>query len=447
MPKTRPPSPPEFAKVQTELDEHNGSERVLTKVLKQRVQNEKDLIRVCKIDTKEWYITKWECGVHEGFNVPRATRSSEFEGWVRPKTKPVITQLFKVKAWMVRADVHRLRGPEGKAEYLKQLREILSASDRFKFPAHPPFKLPAPAVNEPEIAVALSSDLHLTETVRPDDANGINFYNSIVGANRLWEHAQKLKSILSRHMNLYPLEFLWLLMLGDNISGTIHDEYIATNDLSDPAAVILCTRLYAMFVAELKALGIPIEIDAIHGNHPRLTPKVPTKRQARTNMDWQIYEHLTDHFKNDDQVKFNIVTSQIGMRKVYCWNYVFEHGMQVGSGKEEGFEDRIRALFDDPTFREATGYTGPSFDQIVIGNMHKPKFLERTVVNGSYIGQNELGQSWRMKPIRAQQLLWGVTKKYPRTWQYAIDLTDIKHERTENPFSAYTEWFLKKHGR
>lgn len=143
----------------------------------------------------------------------------------------------------------------------------------------------------------------------------------------------------------------------------------------------------------------------------------------------------------------NITTSQIGTKRLYDWNYVFEHGIDVKNGREEDFEDRVRALFDDPTFREATGYSGSAFDQIIIGNMHKPKFLERTVVNGSYIGQNELGQSWRLKPIRAQQLMWGVSQRHVRTWQYAVDLTHVKTAEATNPFSEYAAWFMKKHGQ
>jgi hypothetical protein len=202
-----------------------------------------------------------------------------------------------------------------------------------------------------------------------------------------------------------------------------------------------------MFYSELKSLGWPIEIDTIVGNHPRMTAKMPTKRQAHTNLDWVIYETLADRFAKDEQVKVNIHTSQIGMRRLYGWNYVFEHGIDVQNGKEEALEDRIRAMFDDATFRQAAGLKGASFDQIVIGNLHKPKFLERTIVNGALTGQNELGQSWRLKPIKACQVMWGVSKRHQRTWEYVIDVTHVTSDKPTNPFSEYCTWFLKKHGK
>lgn len=421
-----------------------GDTAIATKLVHERVRSLEDLIRVCQIDTRVWHVERWLCNKWDMGSMPRAVGSGN--EWSRRHTKPMVTELFQVKAWLVDANVKKLTGRNNKAEFLKQFREIL-ADDSFSFPSRPVQKITPVNKQDIEIAVVPSSDLHLSETVRPDDANGVNVYNTIIAANRLWEHAQKVKSIMARHMSLYTIQQIWVPLLGDVISGTVHEEFVPTNDLSDPAAVILGARLCAMFLQELRGLGIPVKVDCVHGNHARLTPKMPTKRQARTNMDWQIYEILADRFRTDDQIEINITTSQIGLRKLFDWNYLFEHGVGVRNGKEEDFEDRLRALFDDPVYRQATGYSGASFDQVVIGNLHKPKFLERTVVNGSYIGQNELGQSWRLKPIRAQQLMWGVSKRHPRTWQYQLDLTDIKSESADNPFSEYAAWFMGKHGQ
>ena len=381
--------------------------------------------------TTEWVDTK------DGRRVPMFVRDSK---------EIVVEPLFQVKAWLIKKEVKKLQSPDSKVEFLRQFRELL-AEDDFEFKTKPVRAVRADDANHVETAVVLCSDLHLSETIRPDDANGVNFYNSIVAANRLWSHAQKVRSIIARHQSLYRIDKIWCPLLGDIVNGSIHGEFLITNDLTDPATVILGARLLRMFYEELRGLGLQIEIDAVHGNHARLTPKVPTKRQAHTNLDWTIYEMLADAFTHDDQVDMKITTAQIGMKKLFGWNYVFEHGIDVKNGREEDFEDRVRALFDDPTYREATGYQGAAFDQIIIGNLHKSKFLERTVVNGSYVGQNELGMSWRLKPIRAQQLMWGVTEKHPRTWQYAVDLTDIRSDRPDNPFSEYAAWFVEKHGK
>lgn len=347
-----------------------------------------------------------------------------------------------------------LRRGAGYDEFIEDLRDILEAESHYKGKLiyTPPSKIKV--VNpfdkdHKETATLALSDLHLTENVKWEDSNGINVYNSIIASNRLYVLAQKVKSILGRHMAMYTLEEMVIFLLGDIINGTIHPEMLRTNDLTNEAAVILAARLLKMFLQEIGTLNLKTRVLAKHGNHPRTSLKMPTKSQATTNYDWVVYEMLRDIIDSDptlrDQFSMTVETGQISHAKIYDWNYVYEHGIDVKSGAEESFEDRVRALFDDPVYRQATGYKGPAFDQIVIGNMHKPKFLERTIVNGSITGQNELGQSWRLKPIRAQQLMWGVCESQVRTFQYQLDLTDMKSDKVLNPFSEYTKWFVNKY--
>lgn len=298
-----------------------------------------------------------------------------------------------------------------------------------------------------EIATAIISDLHLSERVRRQESNNINVYSSMVAANRMWEHTQTVKQILSLHKSLYKLDKLWLPILGDMINGSIHPELALTNDLTDPAATVLASRLLAMEVEELMGLGLPMQADCIVGNHPRLTLKMPTKRMAHLSFDWVVYEMLADQFKKNDQIDITVHTGQIALVQQYGWRFALEHGIDVSSGAEEALEDRIRALFDDPTYRQATGLTGASFDMILMGNMHKSKVLERTRVNGCFTGQNELGMSWRLKPIKAIQQLFGTSEKHLNTWSYDLDLTHITSEKVDNPFSEYTKWYMTRHGR
>jgi hypothetical protein len=357
-----------------------------------------------------------------------------------------LSQLRSMNKRLLRQGGVNVEGVVGEMlEMLKGDRELILSPIKYK-PISLKKELPINPGHKETLAAAWS-DFHIAETVNLEDSNGINVYNSIIGANRFWDHVQTQKKIATIHSSLYPIEQYWIQMLGDMISGSIHEELRLTNDLTDQAAIILASRLLQMGIVEIKALGIPIRIDTVVGNHPRTTIKVPTKQQARTSMDWVLYEMLATHFAKDDQVDIHVHTGQLAVVNQYGWRYVLEHGIDWKNGAEEAFEDRIRALFDDPVYRKATGLTGAAFDQIVIGNLHKPAFLERTIKNGSLIGQNELGQAWRLKPIKAAQLMWGISKSHVRTWEYQVDLTDVKSDKADNPFSEYAKWFVKRHGR
>lgn len=95
-PMPTPPSRP----VQSESDEVHGEKRVLTRVVHERIKTLKDLVRVCEIDTTEWMVERYVVNKWEGFSVPRSTRPTGDDKWTRKSTKPVVTPLFQVKAWM-----------------------------------------------------------------------------------------------------------------------------------------------------------------------------------------------------------------------------------------------------------------------------------------------------------------------------------------------------------
>lgn len=307
-------------------------------------------------------------------------------------------------------------------------------------------KVPFSKSHSEEVCLAWS-DWHLSEQIRKTDSNGVNEYGSVICSNRVYGTVDKEKRILTGHSALYPLKKIHIFMLGDMINGSIHEELKLTNDLLDIPATVLAAELAIMGIDELKTLGMPIEVHCVIGNHPRVTAKMPTKRQAHLSMDYLVYEQIARAFRKDDQVTVNVHTGQIAMTEILGHRYILEHGIGVVNGKEEDFEDRLRGVYDDATYRKATGLTGTSFDQVVIGDRHKAKWLERTIVNGCLTGQNELGVSWHLKTIKALQLMWGITEDHVRTWCYDIDTTDIISKKADNSFSEYAVWFMNRHGR
>lgn len=437
-----------MAKNQGESTTRSESADSLTiNVVSKRNKSFEDIVKECKVDLTVWEKTFFEVKSYEVTCVPRATREKDTDGWVRPDARPIVVPMYSIKVCFTRIGAKKIVSGD-KLSFLQEMHRIMQ-EDKFKFPKFEREDLLINAVPEDDECVAAfpSSDLHLTEQVRYEDSNGYE-YGTVVAANRLWAHSQRAKALVQQRSLLQNVTKLWIPLLGDSISGTVHPEFVWSNEMTDSAAVILGTRLYYMFLEEMATLGIPIDVDCVHGNHPRMTPKMPTKRQAHTNRDWEIFEQLRFLFREHPLIKFDICTAQIGLKKIYDWTYAFEHGIGVRNGQEEVFEDQLRGIFDDRTHREISHNKGSSFDMALIGNLHKGKFLERTIVNDSYVGQNELGQSWRLKTIRPGQKAWGITAKSPRTWMETIDLGDVRSNKPgKDPISSYAAWFVKKNGR
>lgn len=91
-----------------------------------RVRNERDLVRVCEIDTDEWSIDHWICEVYE---MPRKDKkiSMVYEkgvasGKVSDDGKMTVTPLYLVKAWLVRR-VAEIRRKDALAQQIKDAKQ------------------------------------------------------------------------------------------------------------------------------------------------------------------------------------------------------------------------------------------------------------------------------------------------------------------------------------
>jgi hypothetical protein len=297
-----------------------------------------------------------------------------------------------------------------------------------------------------EIVALVLSDWHCGETIRLDETNGVNSFNSLVLSNRGWAIIDKFKRIVRGHQSMYRVSKIWLALLGDFIHGSIHPENILTNDLLDVPSAMLVARLLIMAIEEIKTLGIPIEVDCIVGNHPRIgLKKMPTKRQAQTSFDFVVYKMIEEKFTDDAQVTIRTHPGQFGIVALFDHRIVVEHG--YGATGQQDMVAKIRAMYDSPVYRESTGLSGTSIDFLVIGDKHRAQSGEGYLVNGCLPGSNELGVAWRLSPIGAIQQMFGISKKKIPTFIYPLDVSPIVSEEPDNSFSEYATSFMESYAR
>jgi hypothetical protein len=342
---------------------------------------------------------------------------------------------------------------------IDDLRDFLAADKTFNAfvftptstPEHTPIAASVFDKDHSEIAGLVISDIQLGETITLEQTNGMNKYNSVICSNRMYKLTEKFKRIVRGHQAMYRIDKIWLLLLGDIINGSIHDEFILTNDLLDIPATILAARLLILCIYELLELGLPIEIDTIVGNHGRTLVKMPAKAQVHTSFDWMVYVMVQDHFaarpEYKDRVKVRIHTGKFGFVEQFGHRVVIEHGYGATSGKEDDLQSRIRDIFDSPVYRKATGLKGTAVDFIIIGDKHNFKLGERYLVNGCLPGSNEFGMELRMPSIGAIQTMFGISRRRIPSWTYPLDVADVQSEKAENGLSTYAKEFMREHGR
>lgn len=92
-PQAAPPSKEEFRS--------DESRATLTRTTSKRVKSLPDLIESCDIDTSQWDVERWICEKYDTVSVPRATGNDK-DGWKRDDARPQVTEMFLIKAWLVR---------------------------------------------------------------------------------------------------------------------------------------------------------------------------------------------------------------------------------------------------------------------------------------------------------------------------------------------------------
>ena len=127
----------------------------------------------------------------------------------------------------------------------------------------------------PQIVVAPLSDTHIGEVVDYNQMTGLNRYDMEIFNNRLFGWASTVLNLVQHRRNSVPVDELIIPMLGDIISGDIHDELVFTNEDHVVHQMIRGAHLISQALRYLAPHFKKIHIPCVVGNHGRMTRKPP----------------------------------------------------------------------------------------------------------------------------------------------------------------------------
>lgn len=278
------------------------------------------------------------------------------------------------------------------------------------------------------------SDLHWGETVYPSQINGVNKYNVQIAHDRMHRcvnTAVHLLNIVSPSMD-YP--GIIVPLGGDMISGNIHDELTATNELNSMPAVL---DLYGVLVGVIERLVEKfgaVMCPCVTGNHGRDTRKIWNKDRHHTSFDWLLYRFLAKHFENDKRVTFYIPDGSDAYYQVYGTRYLLTHGDQFRGGDSMigalgplCVTPETPVLLSDLTYRKAgdlkVGDELVGFDEHVVDGERrkfKPSFV--TEVCTRTLECIEIETSDGVKTVASEDHPWLVRSGTAHAWQLTKNL-------------------------
>ena len=204
----------------------------------------------------------------------------------------------------------------------------------------------------------------------------------------------------------YKIDTLVLAVIGDLITGYIHEDLRQSNFLSPTRASLFARDLLRNGIDYLlKYSGIKnIIIPCMHGNHSRTTDKPLVNQAAENSYEWLLFKVLEDHYINNDRVKFYVAESAFLYQEVFGMTIRWHHGdflkFQGGVG---GLSVPLRKAIDAWNIERFAHLT-------VIGHYHQMLDGNDYLCNGSLIGYNEYSRKIKARWEPPRQTFFLVDK-------------------------------------
>lgn len=286
----------------------SGNHSEVTRIVPERVKTLADLIRVCEIDTSEWEVERYICNKWEMGSVPRAIGGTD-EGWSRPDARPIVTQLYQVKAWLRR----KVAVIAARAE----LADLLA--DAKKQIAKRPTLAPKAKSGGHMLEISIP-DLHMGKLAWAPET-GHQSYDSRI-AERLFDTA--LTALIQRTQSFAFEQIVFVvgndLLHSDTKQGTTTSGTPLDTDSRFHKSFGIARRMITRAVDTLRHIA-PVRVVVVPGNHDTLSA-------------WHLGDSLECYFYKTPDVEIDNAPS---MRKYVQFGSVMLLLTHGNRGKREDY--------------------------------------------------------------------------------------------------------------
>lgn len=301
------------------------------------------------------------------------------------------------------------------------IRDVLGIHDLANRPSAPAWLTPKTAKRSSHgTPVLMLSDLHWGEVVRAEQIGGVNSYDLATARKRLRhtvDTAIHLCRILDADMRY---DGIVVPLAGDNVSGDIHEELQATNELATiPTVLDLAEHLEGAIGLLADTFG-KVYVPCVTGNHGRNTRKTWAKDRHHTSFDWLLCQILRKSFRGDSRVTIDVADGPDLLFTVHQHRYLLTHGDRLGSGGDGliGFLGPVTR--GDHKRRTRQQQIAQPYDTLICGHWHQYVHTRRLIVNGSLKGYDEYAYTEAFPFEVPQQALWVVHPKHGETFRMPV---------------------------
>jgi len=175
--------------------------------------------------------------------------------------------------------------------------------------------------------IAPATDWHVEEQIDPAAVNGKNNFNLAEAENRINRFYFKVLELIDWQNSLAPVVELWHPLLGNLMSGFLHEELAETNSLSPTEACVFLREMLSSGIdLWLNNTKLPIFCPCTVGNHGRTTQKMRIKTSCRNSFEWLLYKTLEKQYEKNRRVVFQVCHGYHNIQEIVGRKVRFHHG-------------------------------------------------------------------------------------------------------------------------
>jgi hypothetical protein len=290
---------------------------------------------------------------------------------------------------------------------------------------------PKPGRGSHGLVVAQMTDWHLDEVVQPEEIGYLNAFNADIALKRIRRWTEKVITLPRTYMNGLTIDGLVIPATGDLFTGEIHAELRESNERHLMETLV---HWQAPVLASLEMLAseyADVEVNAVVGNHGRLTTKPVFKGRVHDNVEWLFWsvirERLADRGRSNIHV--NLSPSMDMNVPIYGRNHLLTHGDQFrgGSGISGAFAPLSLGAHRKGKRQSIAGLP---METMVIGHLHQLINIPGVIMGGSLKGLDEFayGINAAPDPNGAAQALWVTAPERAQVMWMPVYVQDRKAE-------------------
>ena len=263
-------------------------------------------------------------------------------------------------------------------------------------------------------AFMVLSDIHLEERVDESTINGLNEFNLDIAKDSIYNFFRRgvrLTSIFGKDVKINNIV---VPMLGDIISGYIHEELLEDNYLSPIQSIMLASDLLGNGINYLlKNTKCKLTFVCKVGNHGRISERKKISTEYKNSYEWLLYHQLKKEFKSDDRIDFIIDNGYLSYLNVYDRVIRFHHGHNIKYGGGVGGISipAVKAIAQWDKQKSAYLDVFGHFHTLMLDTGTNGKFVS----NGSIVGYNAYGMAIKATYDEPKQAFFLIDKQRGKT--------------------------------